>query len=436
MKRIFSIFFGIVFALISLEVLLQLSSFVIMQTNKINNNKSVKIINNKDQIKILCIGESTTFAQYPKQLVDYLNTHINKDFAVIDCGVPGTNVENIASRIDEQIRMYDPDIVISMMGANDAKLKSTPIYKKYKLKTVELFMLIKRHIESIAAEKLYADGNNTDYSALVDDYFQTGKNPVRLIKIVENNPNDINAIEGLISIYRTRREFANVEKYAGMFLTNHTDVPNMFILFMLTDVYIQQKKYNLADNLILSVLVSGKINEEQKNEYLSKIVESYISFSTVDELTKYYNMLVSNKIQTIILDDLYKYLKKNNVAVSYYNYANKYNRIGQVPDFNTEEIKKSYLLFAQKLVDNNIVYICMGYPTISIEKFRVFFKNTKLKDKIIFVSNEENFQEKLQTMPYYELFVDNFGGTFGHCTNFGNQLIAENVGKKIIEIVN
>ncbi|MDD2524585.1 MAG: hypothetical protein PHT81_07060, partial [Endomicrobiaceae bacterium] len=355
---------------------------------------------------------------------------------VIDCGVPGTNVENIASRIDEQIRMYDPNIVISMMGANDAKLKSTPIYKKYKLKTVELFMLIKRHIESLAAEKLYADGNNTDYSALVDDYFQTGKNPVRLIKIVENNPNDINAIEGLISIYRTRREYANVEKYAGMFLTNHPDVTNMFILFMLTDVYIQQKKYNLADNLILSILISDKINEEQKNEYLSKVVESYISFSTIDELTRYYNLLVDNKIQTIILDDLYKYLKKNKASVKYYTYANRYSKIGQVPDFDTEEIKKSYLLFAQKLIDKNIVYICMGYPTISIETFRNFFKNTKLNDKIIFISNENNFKEKLETMPYYELFVDNFGGTFGHCTNFGNTLIAENVGKKIIEIVN
>ncbi|MFA6614239.1 MAG: hypothetical protein WCS83_05595 [Endomicrobiia bacterium] len=436
MKRIFSMFFGIVFALISLEVLLQLSSFVITQANKINNNKSVKIINDREQIKILCIGESTTFAQYPKQLVDYLNTHINKDFVVIDCGVPGTNVENIASRIDEQIRMYDPDIVISMMGANDAKLKSTPIYKKYKLKTVELFMLIKRHIESIAAEKLYADANNTDYSKLVDSYFQTGNQPIQLIKIVNNNPNNIKATEALVSIYRMRKDYSNVEKYAGKFLTTNPSVTDMFILFMLTDVYIQQKKYNLADNLILSILISDKINEEQKNEYLSKVVESYISFSTTDELTRYYNLLVDNKIQTIILDDLYKYLKKNKASVKYYTYANRYSKIGQVPDFDTEEIKKSYLLFAQKLIDKNIVYICMGYPTISIETFRNFFKNTKLNDKIVFISNENNFKEKLETMPYYELFVDNFGGTFGHCTNFGNTLIAENVGKKIIEIVN
>jgi len=436
MKRIFSMFFGIVFALISLEVLLQLSSFVITQANKINNNRSVKIFDDKEEIKILCVGESTTFAQYPKQLVDYLNRKINKDFIVIDCGVPGTNVENITDRIDEQIKMYNPDIVVSMMGANDAKLKETRIYKKYKFKTVGLFMLIKRHIESIAAEKLYADANNTDYSKLVDSYFQTGNQPIQLIKIVNNNPNNIKATEALVSIYRMRKDYSNVEKYAGKFLTTNPSVTDMFILFMLTDVYIQQKKYNLADNLILSILISDKINEEQKNEYLSKVVESYISFSTTDELTRYYNLLVDNKIQTIILDDLYKYLKKNKASVKYYTYANRYSKIGQVPDFDTEEIKKSYLLFAQKLIDKNIVYICMGYPTISIETFRNFFKNTKLNDKIVFISNENNFKEKLETMPYYELFVDNFGGTFGHCTNFGNTLIAENVGKKIIEIVN
>ena len=429
-------FFGIVFALISLEVLLQLSSFVITQANKINNNRSVKIFDDKEEIKILCVGESTTFAQYPKQLVDYLNRKINKDFIVIDCGVPGTNVENITDRIDEQIKMYNPDIVVSMMGANDAKLKETRIYKKYKFKTVGLFMLIKRHIESIAAEKLYADANNTDYSKLVDSYFQTGNQPIQLIKIVNNNPNNIKATEALVSIYRMRKDYSNVEKYAGKFLTTNPSVTDMFILFMLTDVYIQQKKYNLADNLILSILISDKINEEQKNEYLSKVVESYISFSTTDELTRYYNLLVDNKIQTIILDDLYKYLKKNKASVKYYTYANRYSKIGQVPDFDTEEIKKSYLLFAQKLIDKNIVYICMGYPTISIETFRNFFKNTKLNDKIVFISNENNFKEKLETMPYYELFVDNFGGTFGHCTNFGNTLIAENVGKKIIEIVN
>ncbi|MEA5000256.1 MAG: hypothetical protein VB017_00045 [Endomicrobiaceae bacterium] len=435
MRRIFLVFFGILFALVSLEILLQTSSFVISVVNHVNNSKTLKFLRDKEQVTILCVGESTTFAQYPKQLVDYLNEHIKKDFVVIDCGVPGTNVENITARIDSQIKTYNPDIVISMMGANDATLQEKQIYKKYPFKTVELFMLIKRHIESLAAEKLYADEQNIDYSMMVDSYFNSGEKPVKLIKILEKNPKDIKALEGLISIYRTRKDYANVEKYADMFLTTHPYTNNMFVYFMLTDVYIQQKKYESAYNFILSIIMNDNITNEQKNEYFSKIVESYISFATTQQLVEYYNLLVNKKMQTAILNDLYKYLKKNNVEVSYYDYVNRYDKIRNIPNFETEEIKQSYLLFAQKVTDKDVIYICMGYPTVSIEKFRNFFRDTKLRDKIIFVSNEENFKKKLESLPYYDLFVDNFGGTFGHCTALGNKLIAETVGKKIVDMV-
>lgn len=435
MRRIFLVLFGILFALVSLEILLQTSSFVISIVNHVNNSKTLKFLRDKEQVTILCVGESTTFAQYPKQLVDYLNENIKKDFVVIDCGVPGTNVENITARIDSQIKTYNPDIVISMMGANDATLQEKQIYKRYPLKTVELFMLIKRHIESLAAEKLYADEQNIDYSMMVDAYFNSGEKPVKLIKILEKNPKDIKALEGLISIYRTRKDYANVEKYTDMFLETHPYTNNMFVYFMLTDVYIQQKKYESAYNFILSIIMNDKITNEQKNEYFSKIVESYISFATTQQLTEFYNLLVNKKMQTAILNDLYKYLRKNNVEVSYYNYVNRYDKIRNIPNFETEEIKQSYLLFAQKVTDKDVIYICMGYPTVSIEKFRNFFRDTKLRDKIIFVSNEENFKKKLESLPYYDLFVDNFGGTFGHCTALGNRLIAETVGKKIVDMV-
>ncbi|MGE4385250.1 MAG: hypothetical protein AB7E39_05240 [Endomicrobiaceae bacterium] len=435
MKRIFLMLFGILFALVSLEILLQTSSFVISIVNKVNNNKTLKFLGDRERVKILCVGESTTFAQYPKQLVDYLNENMKKDFIVIDCGIPGTNVENITARIDEQMKTYHPDIVISMMGANDARLQEKQIYKKYRFKTVELFMIIKRHIEIFAAEKLYADEQNIDYSMIVDEYFNSGKKPLKLIKIIGKNPKDVKALEGLISIYRTRKEYAEVEKYSNMFLTNLPYTNNMFIYFMLTDVYIQQKKYELAYNFILSIIMNNSITEEQKNEYFSKVVESYISFATIEQLTEYYNLLTHKKVQTVILDDLYKYLINNNIPVSYYNYDNKYAKVRHVPNFDTEEIKQSYLEFAQKVIDNDVVYVCMGYPTISIDTFRKFFKGTKIKDKIIFVSNEDNFKEQLEKMPYYDLFVDNFGGTFGHCTALGNRLIAETVGKKIIEVV-
>ena len=77
----------------------------------------------------------------------------------------------------------------------------------------------------------------------------------------------------------------------------------------------------------------------------------------------------------------------------------------------------------------------MGYPTIPIETFKDFFKNSKYENKIIFVSNEYNFKKRLDKMPYFSLFLDNFAGTFGHCTNFGNKLIAKNIGDAILQII-
>lgn len=436
MKNILLMFLGILIALTSLEILLQTSSFVILQVNKFNNQKTVTLLDNKNLIKILCVGESTTFAQYPKQLVDYLNEHINKDFVVIDCGVPGTNIENITERIDKQIEMYNPDIVISMMGTNDAILKDKVVYKQYKLKILSLFMLIKRNIENVAVTKLYADNDTSDYSKLSDEYFQTKKPPVELIKFVEKNPFDLKAIESLVYLYRMRQDYANAEKYSNMFLENSNGNMNTFVLFMLTDVYIQQKKYDLAKALILSIIKNNKITDDEINGYLSSVIESYISFATLTQLTDYYNLLINNKIQTAILDNLYQYLKTNGINIEYYNYTNKYKLLGKQLNFNTDSIKSSYLTFAQKLIDNNIIYICMSYPTMPIETFENFFSKSTLKNKIIFVSNEHNFKEALKKEPYYKLFTDNFGGTFGHCTKSGNTLIAENVGKTIIELVN
>ncbi|MDD5021212.1 MAG: hypothetical protein PHR82_03625, partial [Endomicrobiaceae bacterium] len=436
MKNILLMFLGILIALISLEILLQTSSFVILQVNKFNNQKIVTLADNEDLIKILCIGESTTFAQYPKQLVDYLNDHIHKDFVVIDCGVPGTNIENITERIDKQIEMYNPDIVISMMGANDAILQDKVVYKKYSLKIVSLFMLIKRHIENIAVTKLYADTETPNYSKLADSYFFKKEEPEELIKLAEQNPHDLKAIESLVSIYRMRQDYANVEKYANMFFKNSNGYMNTSVLFMLTDVYIQQKKYDSAKILIVSLIKNDKITDDELNGYLSNVVESYISFATLTQLTDYYNLLIKTKTQTAVLDNLYKYLKNNNINVEYYNYHNRYKLTGKQLNFNTDKIKNSYLLFAQKIIDNNIVYICMSYPTIPIGTFESFFNKSTLKNKIIFVSNEENFKEALKKEPYYKLFADNFGGTFGHCTKEGNKLIAENAGKKIMELIN
>jgi hypothetical protein len=73
----------------------------------------------------------------------------------------------------------------------------------------------------------------------------------------------------------------------------------------------------------------------------------------------------------------------------------------------------------------------MQYPVRSIEPLKILLKNEDYYNKIIFISNEENFKEALKKYKTEDIFQDMFKGTFGHCTDLGNTLIAENVAENI-----
>ena len=94
-----------------------------------------------------------------------------------------------------------------------------------------------------------------------------------------------------------------------------------------------------------------------------------------------------------------------------------------------------YRIIVKKLVNKNIKVICMQYPTLSIESLKQQLYNEKYYNKITFISNEYIFKEKLKSVPFDFLFVDQFGGSFGHCTDEGNLLIAKNVVDKLEEIL-
>ena len=100
---------------------------------------------------------SRIFAQYTKFLPyfldkKFLNQGKNKDFVVIDCGIPGTNMKNIAERINEQINYYQPDIIVTMMGINDATFNEKKIYKQLKVEMTGLHT--KKHKQGYRLFKL------------------------------------------------------------------------------------------------------------------------------------------------------------------------------------------------------------------------------------------------------------------------------------------
>jgi hypothetical protein len=73
----------------------------------------------------------------------------------------------------------------------------------------------------------------------------------------------------------------------------------------------------------------------------------------------------------------------------------------------------------------------MQYPMMPVDFLKNILKDSKYYEKLIFISNENNFNEALKTYKPEDLFTDMFAGSFGHCTDLGNTLIAENVAENI-----
>lgn len=441
MKKVSFILIGIFLSFVCLEFFLQTTSFVISEIIKYKNYKTLKTkFNDNDTITILCVGESTTYEQWPVQLEQYLKENSNKNFNIVSSALPSIGIENLLKRTSKMIEDHTPDIVISMMGVNDAifEKRKEQIYKKYRLKTLDLFYLIKKHLKS---NKLYAiekqNHNDLYFLEFVDKYKNNSESPIEFLEILEKQPNNMDALTELIFLYFERHDIENFKKYINIFIKKYPDIINNKVFVIALNIYcFDESDNNYNDfNTILIHLIKNKEKTTQKdiNEILKNSISLNYKFIKLKELEYIYKILIDNEINATTVIDIYDYLLKNNIKAEYPKYNITFLKD---PNFNTKQIKKSYIELAKLLKERNIIYICMGYPTININMFKNIFNETNLKDCIIFVSNEHNFNNYLKNKDYFSVFTDQFAGTFGHCTDLGNTMIAENVGNVILNLTN
>lgn len=88
----------------------------------------------------------------------------------------------------------------------------------------------------------------------------------------------------------------------------------------------------------------------------------------------------------------------------------------------------NYKKLRQIAEKNKIHLVCAQYP---VRKLKSLQKMLEYSDDVVFVDNEKNFKDAMRETGYESLFIDNFGGEFGHCTEKGNRLLAENIAKTV-----
>lgn len=466
MKKTILVLIGVILSFICLELFLQVTSFIIRETVKYKNHKNLQTkFNNNDTITILCAGESTTYEQWPEQLELYLKNNSNKHFKILQSALPALNIEELLARSQDMIERYEPNIVISMMGVNDAsfdKNKKQQIFKKYSLKTILLLNLIKEHLSS----KLNTNKDKSIFSDIQDDnsklnvvssnnsvtenknqsndmysYMQKNyseyltKEPIEIINKLHDDPDNFSLIKSLVEIYVLKKDLYNVKKNFNIYLNmKNLDIENNLYLWnTVINFCAQNNDFEYLEHLIKTILKSTN-NKDLINHLFCMSLSRYIMIdTTIEQFVNIYNLLIKYKINSSVVVYLHEYLSSNGIKVSPINYEITFiNK----PNFNKDKIKNSYLKLAKLLNKKQICYICMSYPTISINIFKKFFEDTNLCSNIIFVSNEHNFNDYLKNNSYSSVFIDQFGGTFGHCNDLGNTMIAENVGKVIINLTN
>ena len=412
-KKISLVFIGIILSLILLEAGLQIAGFTLTAIKKYKN----KITKDPNTVTILCLGESTTDKQWPPILQKILDEKSkNKKFNVIDEGHSARNTEYLYYEIvEKKLSKYNPDIVISMIGANDAISNKPYIMQNehwyYKLRIYRLIVLIQDHFEK---KIKYVELNNADKNFNIPDY-----------------------------------EIKNIEDLAYMDKSKNEEI--LYIVKNFIDKYKDIYWYESMTHALVNPYVTEVILKRQ-DKYIFNI-DDFLQYYNLDithlELSKVYTFFAKKFFEQ---NDIYNAVRCAKTALIYNN--NCISFLEEIMKFDSKTIpndkiykyKEGEQYHITPTIYKNIIsysyrndikyYIVMQYPTLFIKNLKQDLKDSPYYDKLIFISNEENFKQSLKIHKTEEIFRDMFGGSFGHCTKLGNTLIAENVAETILKLYN
>jgi tetratricopeptide (TPR) repeat protein len=379
----------------------------------------------ENSFKVLALGESTTagLSNWPNKAQDILNNRHDKiDFVFINKAINSTESGVLLSKVEEQVKKYEPDAVISMMGMNDGDFHSYFSNFKYKgeaeksffdkiLSFLEENIRVYKFIKLVQgsdsfkeqSEWFQKDVKNTNYylrSFAPDGNREKGIKKCRKILRDEPNNEEVWSILGWLTYIEEERErtVKEAKKYFEKALDINPEYKNAYYGLIGLNLY--------DPDVEKSISIAKKALEYYPNN------EFFYSFLLKNLSSPSYNNAVDfSERERVIRKQLGKnfvYSEDSPKDVTAHHYNKLY------------EILKKY----------DIPLIAMQYPTKDVQELKNYFSKERQKD-IIFVSNEENFEKALQENDYEDIFNDRCYDDFGHATEKGRMITAQNVASTI-----
>jgi len=463
------ILLSILGCLILIELSLRLAGYIVIAQQDYKNRISIQ---QKGAFRILCLGESTTALggenSYPTQLEKILNSsELDLSFSVINKGLPSVNSSQILAQFEKILTAYQPNMVIVMLGINDAPgkiseitqplnnksfIQSLKLYKFYKLINLNLkekYSKKKRIINSYnnQLELAWQARENQDFTQARTAFY----------KELKTNPKNSEAFIGLIYTYLDEDNFPDAEKILENGLAVCPEKSSLYAVggflykkrndLLKAEIYFK-KSLTLNPNQDQIYLALGSIYHKQNKlnlaeENFRKAIE--INPQDIESRSALgWCLFQQNKIKEAeeifkrISSDMPSYDQGSRGLKTIYQEQNKINPDSQYSAnidttnnfrYNLVTIANLKNMFAI-LNKRKIKFVCMQYPLRNLKSLRSIFDNDS---RIIFVDNELSFKEALKKGSYKDYFIDMFAGDFGHCSPLGNRLIAQNAAKAILK---
>jgi Tfp pilus assembly protein PilF len=439
-RKVAFIIFGFFLFFILLEAGLRLGGFILLSIQEYRNKQSLK---RKGAYRIMCVGESTTAGQYPPYLEEILNQrHTGIHFSVIDKGVKGANSVVILAQLESNLNQYHPDMVVAMMGASDrgvvyykdipeAETKLFYYCKTYRLiRLLWLRILAKDRGEDAFKKAIALDSkNDRAYVELGKLYQVQGKLSQAadvFKKAIALNPQNDNAYTGLGWFYLLRCEFSQAEDLLRQAIELNPKNPGAY--FWLGWVCRNQGKLSQAEDAFKKVIALNPRNIGAYAE-LWWVYRTQGKFSQAEVLIKHAIALDPQDDGAYgALSVLYEEMGKPELAREYAQKANRLRSGYYIP-----LAVNNYRKLKDILDKKGIRLVCAQYPMRNIESLKKIFRDQE--GTMLFVDNEKVFKDAVKKDGYAAYFKDMIGGDFGHCTDKGNRLLAENIAHTILKEV-
>ncbi|HTY44745.1 MAG TPA: tetratricopeptide repeat protein [Patescibacteria group bacterium] len=198
--------------------------------------------------------------------------------------------------------------------------------------------------------------------------------------------------------------------------------------FRLGSLYHRQGKLSQVEAFLKKAI---EVNSEDIGPYieLGRFYRAQGKFSQAEAaFQKAIELNPRNERSYGALAILYKEMGKPELSKEYAKKRNSLESLYYYP-----ATVKNYRKLKEILDRKGIRLVCVQYPMRAIEPLRMTFESDG--EGVIFVDNEKVFKDAVRKGNYATYFVDMFAGDFGHCTDKGNELLAENIANTIVKEV-